>query len=274
MHRRLVTALCLALTVAGLGACGGDDRARAILDQTFERTAAPALRDGYLSLSVRVIPRTPAAARELVAVTLLGPFSTARAGTPGRFDSELATMLPEGTSVARLRSTGQAIVVTREQGPGDAAAVLAARLRAHRASARDNDRDTPGLPVVGFDAARWIRDPHWRRRERAAGVPTLRVGGSVDVRRLLADVDALTGGARRSRARVAAVLSPQRRETMLDAVQSSQIDVWTGASDRLLRQISARVTFAFDARSSRPRGLAGATLEVHVRLDRVNARAR
>jgi hypothetical protein len=266
MPRRLLTSLCLALTIAALGACGGDDRAERILRQTF-RSDTAALHDGYLSLSVRVIPHAASAARELIAVTLLGPFTTARAGAPERFDTELATMLPEGTSVAHVRSTGRGIVVTPEAGAGaDAVQALARRLRARPAAG--------GLPVVGFDASRWIREPGWRRAERAAGVRTLRVGGTVDVRRLLADVDALVGGARRSRARVAAVLSPRLRRAVVGAVQSSSIDVWTGASDRLLRQIAARVTFAFGRRPARLRGLAGAKLEVHVRIDHVNARGR
>jgi hypothetical protein len=270
MPRRLLASLCLALSLAPLAACGHDERAEQLLQQTFRRGATPALHDGYLSLSVRVIPHAASAAGELIAVTLLGPFTTARAGALDRFDTELATMLPEGTSVAHLRCDGGRIVVQRESGGAAAAQALAARLRAPRAGA---GAGTSGLPVVGFDAARWIREPQWRRRERAAGVRTLRVGGSVDVERMLTDIDALLAGARRSRARVAAVLAPQLRRAVLDGVQSSSIDVWTGASDRLLRQISARVTFAFDRGSHGLRGLTGAKLEVHVRLDDVNAHA-
>jgi hypothetical protein len=154
--------------------------------------------------------------------------------------------------------------VTREEGGHAVADALVVRLgRAMQAA------PTTGLPVIGLHPSRWIRAPRMRRKERAAGVATVRVGGSVDVARLLEDVAGLLADAVTSP--TAAVLrSPKLRSVTADAADWSVIDIWTGASDGLLRQISARVDFSLRPRSTPPAAARRATLEVHVRLDHVH----
>jgi hypothetical protein len=129
------------------------------------------------------------------------------------------------------------------------------------------------LPVIGLDWSRWVRDAQKRRDERAAGVPTVRLGGTVDVAALLGDVAGLLADAGDAPTAVA-LRSAKRRGAAVHAADWSLIDVWAGASDRLLRQISARVDFTFPRRSSAPGTARRATLEVHVRIDHVNERAK
>jgi hypothetical protein len=272
MTRRLRDVLllvaCVTPATASLAGCGGgeDPAATKFLQQTFGRDG-PAIHDGYLSLSVRLVPPRSPAAGGPVTVTLLGPFRAAPApGGLERFNVEVATMLARRTSVARVRSTGTRIAVTRDTGASRVADRLAARLRASGARPGGG-----GLPVVGLDPRRWIRGAQTRRRERAVGVDTIRLGGAVDVARLLGDVDDLLADAAGSPV-ATALLSPQRRRAVAGAVDWSTIDIWTGASDRLLRQISARVDFTLGRRPAAVRAVTRATLEVHVRLDDVNGR--
>ena len=253
-------AVALALSVGLLVACGGargDERsATAILRQTF-RDNRSAIRDGYLSLSVQIDPAGPRAGEAPTTITLLGPFDAARPGEPERFAVELAAMSARRASTADVLSTGRRVLVTLADRTYDAGPLAAAD-------------DRGGLPVTRFDPLRWIEDARTSRRERAAGVDTIRIVGAVDVARLLADLDGLVPAADAARAR-AAPLSPKLRRQIAAAADSSSIDVWTGAADRLLRQIAVRVAFSFDEDGPPPlAGVRSATINVHLRLDDVN----
>jgi hypothetical protein len=208
-----------------------------------------------------------------VTFTLLGPFRSPRgADEIGRFDVELATMLGDRASVAHVRSTGTEVRMTRADGRHDVARALVDRLRRTRQA-----RSRSGLPVIGLDPARWMRDVHVRRGERAAGTETIRLGGTLDVERLLADVAGLladAAGAGSAGSRVAASLrSPRIRTAAAHAATFSVIDLWTGAADRLVRQISARADLSLRGEAQLRTAATAVTLEVHVRLDDVNERA-
>jgi hypothetical protein len=251
---------CLALALS-LAACGDDDPLRQAV------RGAGAIDDGYLSMSVRLV-EGGANAGPPITFTLLGPFRTPRGARFARFGLEAATMVgDDDTAVADVRSTGARIGVTRHKGTERVADALLAQIPRTR-QAGSGSR----LPVVGFDWSRWIRDAQKRRDERAVGVATARFGGTVDVARLLGDVAGLLADAG-SEPTVAALRSAQRRRAIAEAADWSLIDVWTGASDRLLRQISARIDFSFPRRSSPPGTARRATFEVHVRIDDVNERA-
>lgn len=256
LRRRVVVIVCAALAAAPPLGCGGGDEAEPgaaqILRQTF-RAGASAIEDGYLSLSFRLDPRAAGAADEPVLVTLLGPFSGPAGAGLGRFDVELAASVGQRDHVARVRSTGRQVLMTLD---GATYALDGAPRRSPR-----------GLAVTGLDPLRWIRGARRKRDERAVGVRTIRLGGKVDVGRMLTDFDALfarIGGAPAG----PTLLPPPLRRQIAGAVTSSTIDIWTGASDRLLRQISATIVFAFDRRSRQ--ALTAGRIDVHLRLDDVN----
>lgn len=263
--RGLVPALALALCLGLLAGCGGPDeheRAAAdVLQQTF-RSSESAIEDGYLSLSVRLDPAGPLASRGPLLFTLLGPFSRAPAAGREQFDVEFAATLAEQQYVATVRSTGERVLVTL----GDETFELDDARRTFDASPRTR------LPVTGFDPLHWIRGATIKGRERAVGVNTVRIGGRVDVERLLADLDRLftTAGGSPSGW---TLLSPQLRRRIAGAVRSSWIDIWSGAPDRLLRQIAVRFVFSFGDGASPVPGLTGGKVNLHLRLDDVNDRA-
>ena len=262
LRRRVLVIAFVALSAAPPLGCGGGDEAdpaaAQILRQTFGG-GAPAIEDGYLSLSFRLDPRGAGAVGEPVLVTLLGPFSgPTAAGRRGRFDIEFAATVARRDRVARVRSTGTQVLMTLD----GATYALGGAPRGSPAR-----RDRMRLPVLGLDPLRWIRGARRKRDERAVGVRTIRIGGTVDVGRMLNDFDALfarAGGAEAG----PTLLSPQLRRQIAGAVDSSSIDVWTGASDKLLRQISATIVFSSEHRPRRT--LTGGRIDVHLRLDDVN----
>jgi hypothetical protein len=135
-----------------------------------------------------------------------------------------------------------------------------------------NGKAQPGLKALGIDPLRWISDPKEKGSERVAGVDTDRVGGKVNVARLLEDLDTLltkAGGA--AGGDTGSLFSPTLRKQLSDAVDTATADIWSGASDRLLRQLAVKIKFTFkDGAASPIEGLEGGTINLRLRLDDVN----
>ena len=270
-HRRLPLLIaCLASSVGLLGACGGEGEkqqsADEILQQTF-RGSGSAIDDGFLSLSFRLDPEGLLAVGGPVKFTLRGPFRAAR-GEPTRFNIDVVATLAERSYDAGVLSTGRRTLVRLDDGTYRVGDAIVDRLR-RSAKAR---QDTPGLPVTGFEPLRWISAARKKGNERVAGVDTIRIGGKLNVERLLGDLDGLLTKAGGSAAR-STLLAPKLRGQIAGAVESSSIDVWTGAADKRLRQLAVRTVFFFRDGSSPLPALRGGTINLRMRLDDVNRRA-
>ena len=128
-----------------------------------------------------------------------------------------------------------------------------------------------GLRALGFDPRRWLRDPRVAGTEQIAGVDTTRIGGKIDVARLLEDLDSLLTKAGGSAAG-GGLLTPALRRQIAAAVDSAGGDVWTGTADKRVRQLRALIKFSFKANGgvSPIRGLDGGTIDLRLRLADVN----
>lgn len=266
--RRLPLLLaCLALPAAWLGACGGDEEKQEkpaeILQQTT-RNSASQIDDGRLALRFQLDPEGLLAVGGPVKLALDGPFGAPRAGELTRFDIDFVATLAEKPYSGSVRSTGRREFVTLDDGTYEVDDALVDRLRR-----RSSDRS--GLAVTGFHPGRWISAPRAKGNERVAGVDTIRLGGRLNVERLLADLDGLLTKAGGS-ASESTLLAPRLRRQIAAAVDSSSVDIWTGASDRLLRQVAVKIVFFFKDGSSPLQVLNGGTINLRLRLDDVNRR--
>jgi|GEM_PF-2830975 len=270
--RRILLLACLALGAVLLAACGGGDEDKGptpaeVLRATF-RSSASAIEDGRLSLSFRLDPEGLLAVGGPVKFTLDGPFAAPRSGDLTRFDIDFVATLAEKEYGGRVLSTGTKVLVTLDDGTYRVDDRLVQRLR--RSSKPAADR--AGLPVVGFDPLRWISAPKRKADERVAGVDTIRIGGRLDVVALLSDLDGLlrkAGGDRSG----SALLAPKLRRQIAAAVESSTVDIWTGAKDKVLRQLAVKIIFFFKDGSSPLQALNGGTINLRLRLEDVNEKA-
>jgi hypothetical protein len=271
LRRVLLISACFVLSSGLLAACGGEQKkqptAAEILRATF-RGSDSAIEDGFLSLSFRLDPEGLLAVGGPVKFTLHGPFSAARAGELTRYNVDFVATLAEKPYSGSVLSTGKQALVTLDDGTYKVDDALVDRLRRSSKSPQDRTR----LAVTGFDPLRWISGPRKKRNERVAGVDTIRIGGKLNVEPLLGDLDGLltrAGGA----ASGSTLLAPELRRQIAAAVDSSSLDIWTGASDNLLRQLAARVVFFFEDGSSPLQALRGGTITLRLRLDDVNQNA-
>lgn len=271
LRRPLAVLACLVVAAGLPAACGGSadeqQTAAEILRETFAGRDS-AIEDGILSLSFRLDPEGLLAVGGPVRFTLRGPFRAARAGELTRFDVDFAATLAKKRYSGSVLSTGSRALVTFDDATYEVGDAVVRRLR--RSS--EPLRDSRGLAVTGFDPLRWISNPQKRRTERTAGARTIRIGGKLDVERLLGDLDGLLTKAGGS-ASGSTLLTPTLRRQIAGATESSSVDVWTGESDRLLRRIAVRIVFFFKDGSSPLEALRGGTITLRMRLDDVNERS-
>lgn len=269
--RHVVAALAgLLLCAALLAACGGDDEkqdtgARSLLDQTFG-TSAEAIDNGRLAVDFRLDPKGLLGLGGPIKLALDGPFSSPGNGELPQFDVDFAATLAGDVFRGTVLSNGRAAFVRLDGRAYKIDREFVADLRKGLADAADSKQ--PGLKALGVDPLRWISGAQVRGKERIAGVDTTRISANVAVDKLLEDIDRLLAKAGGSGGG-GDLLSPKLRGQISGAVKSARADIWTGTSDRILRQLAVRISFAFEGEKPIT-GLDSGVINLRLRLADVN----
>jgi hypothetical protein len=268
--RALIALACVLACAGALAACGGADAtgdtgAMQALQQTFG-TSATSIKRGRVAATLRLDPEGLLKLGGPISVRLTGPFVAPSRRNLPRFDLAFLTTLAGQRFGGSAISTGTHAFLKLDHRTYALDDALVAKLRKQLGATAG--RPQAGLKALGIDPLRWITHPQRKGRERIAGAETERIGGTVDVPRLLADLGTLLDKAGGTGA---SIFTPQLRMQIGDAVKSAHADVWTGAGDKLLRQLAIVVTFAFKDSSQSPiPGLDGGRLTLRARLDDVN----
>jgi hypothetical protein len=114
------------------------------------------------------------------------------------------------------------------------------------------------LPV---DPRKWVRDVESAGTQTIEGVETTHVSASIDSERVVED---LVAAARQTGARLPSGADAAR------VVERAELDAWVGTDDRLLRRLSAEVTFAVPAELRGPDDPRRGEVSIDVRLTGVN----
>ena len=275
LRRVLLIFVSVMLCGALLAACGSSNNsdAKKTLQQTFGKSAA-AIRTGKLNVDFQLDPKGLLALGGPIKLTLDGPFSAPRNGNLPRFDVDFVGTLARQRFKGGVLSTGRQAYVTLDNNKYKVDAPFVAKLRKGLAGLSDG-KAQPGLKALGIDPLRWVSDPQQKGNEQVAGIDTIRVAGKVDVALLLEDLDTLltkAGGAASGNS--GSLFSPTLRKQLSDAVDNATVDIWTGASDKLLRQLAVKIAFSFKDGAQAPiQGLEGGTIDLRLRLDGVNRTA-
>jgi hypothetical protein len=265
--RALLLLACAALCAGLLAACGDSDEqatssASSVLDETLAATSE--LDSGRLSGRMRLEPDGMLSLGGPIVMSATGPFAAPAAGAGPRFDIKLAAAIGGGAFRARARSTGKRAYL--RLGDRDYALGGADDGASH---AKQRGSATRGaLAALGLNPASWVKDPRTDGSATIGGVRTTRIAGDLDVARLLADVSKLLDGGGAG----GGLLTPKLREQLAGAVKTARVQLWSGAQDHILRQLTAFVDFRFADGSQKPIvGLDGGRINLRLRLDDVNA---
>jgi hypothetical protein len=267
--RALLVIACSGLC-ALLLACGGSDTtsdagAERALKQTFG-TSTSSIERGRVAATLNLEPEGLLKLGGPISVRLSGPFAAPTRRDLPRFDLAFLATLAGQRFRGSAISTGRKGFLKLDGRTYAIEDALMARLRKGLGKAAAEPQ--AGLKALGIDPLRWITNPERKGQERVGGAETERIGGTVNVPRLLADLGTLldkAGGAGSS------FFTPRLRTQIGNAVKSAKVDVWTGADDKLLRQLAVVVTFAFKDSSQSPiPGLDGGRITLRARLDDIN----
>ncbi len=232
------------VVVSSLLAAGCGEKEASLLDKAFEQE----IRSAQLAVDVQM---TEGAARKpLGRVRISGPF---QAGTEQQLDRFDWTIRGEGHHgerlAARVTSTGSNLFV-RYQGTtyevGEQAVALLERQAAKSAKRGEQPEDLDDLQRLGVDLRSWFPKSGDEGPSSAAGVPTTRITGRLDVSAALRDVAGLM---RRPelRGQFESRLAPKLRGAEIaeidDMISDPAMEVHVGRDDGKFRRIAARLRF-------------------------------
>ena len=277
--RTLVALLGLILVGGALTGCGGSgSSAQSVVDETFHSHRQ--IESGRLELNFSLRASGLASLREPVALALAGPFESTGSGRLPRFDLTAGLTVGGHTLHAGAISTAGRFFLQLEgasfEAPRSAVTTLAQEYR--QASAQAAAHGSSTFSTLGVDPGSWLEHPVLEGRTVIAGTAVNHVAAGLNLARFLADAGVLsgaggalglgTGGA-------SGLLSQQQRTALSSSLSSGRVDLYSGASDHLLRRLTVHATVLTSPRT-RPLldGLQSATLTLELQLADLNARQR
>jgi hypothetical protein len=257
--RRLLAAALVALCTLLLAACGGSDKGPSSAQDVLKETFGPdkPIRSGKVDVAVTFDATGLQGVSGPVKLSLKGPFQSQGGKTLPLFDFDIGLTAGGTTFTAGAVSADNAGYL-KFQGTAYALtnAIYNEFKQGYEESAKTVESDTkkssgPSFRTLGIDPLRWLSAPKKIGTEQVGGTETTHVSATVDVAKLLADVDTLlkkagtlTGAAGKAAAGVPDGLTAAQRKTIENAVTGSTFDVWAGKDDGTLRKIDVSVDFS------------------------------
>jgi|SRR5215210_144141 len=220
----------LAVLAAGLVACGSDEEARKTLDRAFSTPIGSA--DVALDASIEMKGGQQAGPMRL---QVRGPYRSGggRAIPSGALDINLTA---QGQSLAaKLISTGKNAWVVFMGQPYEVGEENVRRAN-QQVAAGAGQRQQRSLRAFGIDPRAWLKDPSNEGDETIAGAEATHITASVDLPRLLDDMNKVsqraagqTGGA------VPRQLTKEQRDRIERIVKDPKFDVYVGKDNKVRR---------------------------------------
>lgn len=251
---RALSVLLTALAAAGgLAACGSGDSGstdpEALLKATFSNTKP--VKSGKLDLTIGVDAKGATGLNGPISLKLTGPFESTGAKTLPKFSFEAQASLAGQNVQAGAITTGDAAFLTFQ---GTAykvpAQVFTAFKRSYEQAAAKSEKDsgTTSFSALGVDPLKWLSDPKTAGDEKVGGADTHHVTATIDVAKLLADINTSLSKTKDlglpDSAQLPTQLTAKQRKQVQDAVRSATFDVWTGKDDKVLRRLKITVDAA------------------------------
>jgi hypothetical protein len=280
---RTAAAAAAAALAGGLASCGGggSPSAQTLLDDTFaSRTPAAS---GHLALSLAASARSGGSRPdEAFALRLTGPFESLGPARLPRFALKLnVTSAGRAPGARTLRagatSTGGRLFVELAGRQFIAPArTVAALQRGYAEAGAGKAGSGAGSPfgALGLDPRAWLTHPRIAGSARIAGAEATHIVAELNAARFLADAQRLSaagaGLGLGSRAPGSPLLSPALVSALSSSLRSARVDVYTGASDHLLRRLSLRTAILPAATGAATGGPGRGTFRLLLTLTRLN----
>lgn len=259
---RLLAPLALLLAAIALVACGGDDSAvkggkevssddpGKILAQTFTNDAK--IESGKVDLKFHLdvsgVPASSSSVNPPIDLTLSGPFQSLGKGKVPKLDLAFAFKFTDANKKAQTIDAGA--TSTGDKGfvnfRGQDYALDDATFKQLQDSLKDPSAQSPlDLKALGLTPQDWLQDPQVDDGSSVGDTDTVKVSGSVDVPKLLADVNTFLSKAGSlgipNAGQLPSELTAEQISQVEKAVKSSSVEIETGKDDSILRRMAFKL---------------------------------
>jgi hypothetical protein len=267
---RRFACLLLLLAAWGMAACGGGGDDQESVENLLDKAFSTPIHSADLKLEAQVDLNGLLA--DPIKIDAEGPFRTNEGKLPSA-DIELHVGSGGGQTITSgVLTTGDRVFlkfqdVYYEQPPAQVR-------KTNAAVARRGKQGGQSLSELGLDPRSWIANAEDKGDTRAAGADTHHVSGTLDVERLMSNINDFVGNS-------ASALGSGRKSTprltkadireLAKAVKDPSFDVYVGKTDDTIRRVAARIEFSIpeDDRAGLG-GLTGGTITFSVELRDVN----
>jgi hypothetical protein len=275
---RAFVALVLALLGVTLAACGSEDPQK-LINQTF--SGGKNVRSGKVDVSLRVTPHGSPQFSQPFVVRVTGPLQSQGKGNLPKFDLGLSVSANGRSLSASGVSTGQAGYVrvqgTAYQLSGSTFAKLKQLYTQAQARSQQSKNGSQGTTpaALGINPRTWLRDAKTEGSEQVGGTDTDHVSATIDVPKMLSDVNTALAKVHArglpQGQQLPPSITPQQQKQITDAVKNASFDFWTGKDDKVLRRLVIKLSFQVPpAERSTARGVTGGDLGFDYKITELN----
>jgi hypothetical protein len=244
MHSRTLASLVVVLLTATLLAgCGGDDAADSTtpVDQLLQDTfsGSKAIESGRLDVSLGL----ESDGGQPVTLDVAGPFKSQGAGRVPQLDLDASFAGGGQTIEAGVTATADRAFVSYGGDTYEIAGPVFQQFKAgyEEAAKQSSGRQDRSLASLGIDPRRWLTNAENAGEAKVGDTETIKITGDVDVPKLLEDID---GALERLRSlgvqgadQIPERLTDQEKRQTAEAVERLDVEIYTGAEDRILRRM-------------------------------------
>ena len=244
MHSRTLASLVVALlAMTLLAGCGGGDAADSstpvdqLLDETF--SGGKTIESGRLDASLDAETGTG----EPVALKVAGPFINQGAGRLPQLDLDASFTGGGQTIEAGVTATADSAFVSYGGNTYEIAGPVFQQFKAgyEEAAKQPSGQNDQSLASLGIDPRRWLTNAENAGEAKVGDTDTIKITGDVDVPKLLEDVDGALERLRRlglqGSDQLPERLTDEEKQQTADAVERLDVEIYTGADDRILRRL-------------------------------------
>lgn len=249
-RRPLAVLLLLTLLAFVVAGCGGDDAASAdsdpqeLLSETFDSEGA--VDSGVLDISVTAVAEGEGGGN--LTGSLSGPFQSTAEDAPPLIDMTAALKVDGGGDnidfSGGLTITEDGAYVTSDGTAyqvDDPTFELFKQAFSQSAGAAESSGQEGGaiFGQLGIDPSTWITDLSNEGTEEVGGAETVHLSGTADIAKLLEDSQAISQATGQ-----ATGVDAGQLDQLAGAVETSQVDIYTGVDDRILRRLDLNLVLS------------------------------
>jgi hypothetical protein len=255
--------LCVAVFAAALTACGGGNSANAT--DTLNKAFSTPIKSARIDLEVSIKLDGIKQLQDPIKLSVQGPYATGGQETIPKADWDISASAAGQNFSAGFISTGQNAWVQFQGQSYEIGSAAVAQINQQVKQAAGTNKKK-GLSQFGIDPRNWLDNAKSEGTDKVAGVDTNHVSATLNVSKLLDDLNKIVkkaGGTITGAS--AAQLTPAQKKQIQDVVENPTFDVYAGKDDNVIRRLSADIAFKVPSdKQAQVGGLKGGTVSFSI----------